>query len=173
MTRALAAAFLLAAVAACAEVVPIGPVPAVAESSDELFVLVVRSPADRHPAGQPIDVFAELLYQGPRNGETIYHASSPIGWQIVQLDGPAVMGGGMDMPCLSTDLTTGIPTRYPFQKAGAVEDRPPFDRAWFEEDALRLPAGRWRVTATTSVSIGDCGGEMHQLEASIDLLVGP
>ncbi|MBA2314133.1 MAG: hypothetical protein H0V87_02000 [Chloroflexi bacterium] len=171
--RLLVAGLLIVSMSACAEVLPIAPRPAVAEASDDLFLLVVRSPADRHPTGQPIDVFAELLYQGPKNSETIFHASSPIFWQIVQLDGPAVMEGGMDMPCLSTDLQAGAPKRYPFEKAGVVEDVPPFNRAWFEEDALRLPAGRWRFVATLSVSLGDCGGEPHELEASVDLVVGP
>ncbi len=169
----LLAAVVAVLVAGCAEVLPVGPMPAVGEASDDLFLLVVRSPADRYRAGQPIEVFAELVYQGPGDGKTVYHASSPIGWQIVQLDGPAVMGGGMDMPCLSTNLAAGVPERYPFAKAGVVEDRPPFDRAWFEEETLRLPAGRWRITASMDVSLGDCGGETHALEASIDIAVGP
>jgi hypothetical protein len=168
---------LLAVVAvllvACAEVFPIGPVPAVGEVSDDAFLLVVRSPATRYAAGQPIDVFAELVYQGPKNAETIYHAASPIGWQLVQLDGRARMGGAMAMPCIQTELQNGVVTRYPFEKGGAVEDGSPFDEAWFAEPTVRLPAGRWRIMATLMVSLGDCGGESHTLGTSIDLIVQP
>jgi hypothetical protein len=164
---------LTVAVAACAGVVPVPAAPVVGEASDEAFLLVVRSPSDRYPAGQPIEVFAEVLYQGPKNVERVFHASSPVGWQIVQLDGDAVMGGGMDLPCLSTDFANNRPRRYDFEKAGVVEDVQPFNRAWFEDPALRLPRGRWRFVATLDVALGECGGEPHSLKAHIDLLVGP
>lgn len=172
MSRGLAA--LLAtvlALAACQEALPVGPAPVSAEASDALFVFVVRSPSDRHAALAPIEVFAEVVYQGNRNRVTISHAASPVGWQIVQLDGPAVMEGGMDMPCLQTGLVNGQVRRYDFEKAGVIEG-PPFDRAWFEDPVLRLPAGRWRVTGTFSAALGECGGEHHGLDASIDLVVG-
>lgn len=172
--RAAALLVLLAVVvAACAEVLPIGPAPVVAETSDELFLLVARSPSDRYAAGQAMEVTAEILYQGPRNRETIFHAASPVGWRVEQLDGPAVMGGAMAEPCVATDLLPGSVKSYPFEKGGVVEDRPPFDMAWFQDPALRLPAGRWRFTATMQVWLGDCGGEEHRLETSIDVTVGP
>jgi hypothetical protein len=157
----------------CAELLPIASAPAVGEASDEAFLLVVRSPATRYASGQPTEVFAELVYQGPRNAETVYHAASPIGWQIVQLDGPARMDGAMAMPCIETEMRNGVVTRYPFQKGGSIEEGSPFDEAWFGEPSLRLPAGRWRITATLMVSLGDCGGEGHTLETSIDLVVQP
>jgi len=160
-------------VAACAEILPVGPAEAVAEATDDLFVFTVRSPANRYASGAPIVVGAELVYQGPKARETIYHASSPVGWQLAQLDGPAVMGGGMDEPCLNTDLERGAAQVVPFQKAGVVDDVGPFDRAWFEDRVLRLPAGRWRISAELGVALGDCGGEPHALEASIELLVTP
>jgi hypothetical protein len=149
------------------------PAPAIEEASDELFVLVVRSPADRYRPDEPMDITAELIYQGPRNQETIYHAASPVGWQIVQLNGDARMEGGMDTPCLTTRLTPGAVRKYPFDKAGAVDHHPPFDIAWFRDPALRLPAGQWRAIATLSVALGDCGGEDHRLEAAIDIVVEP
>ena len=173
MSRLVAAGILMLLLGGCAEILPVGPAPAVAEAGDGLFLLVVRSPADRYGAGQPVEVFAELVYQGPKNRETIYHAASPIGWQIAQLDGPAVMGGMMAAPCLSTELTRGLAKRYPFEKGGVVEDAPPFDRAWFEDQALRLPSGRWRIAATMSASLGDCGGEGHALEAAVVLAIDP
>ena len=176
MNRAAAfavAMVVVAAVSACAEVLPIAPQPAVGEASDEIFLLVVRSPSSRHAAGHPIEVAAEIVYQGPKNRETMFHASSPVGWQLVQLDGPAEMGGGMDLPCLTTEIEPGRVIRLPFEKAGVVEDAGPFDRAWFEQPALTLPQGRWRVIAQLMVALGDCGGERHDLEANIDLVVTP
>jgi hypothetical protein len=171
--RALLTAVLAIAVAACAELLPVEPVPAVSEASDDVFLLVVRSPESRFAAGEQIEVFAEVVYRGPNDRETIFHAASPVGWQILQRDGPAVMGGGMDMPCLTTDMVPGRPLRIPFQKGGAPEPAGPFTRAWFEEPGFSLPAGQWQIVAELSVALGDCGGEPHALSASIDLQVGP
>lgn len=164
---------LLAVTLAGCELLPVGPTPAVGEASDDQFRLVVRSPATRYAAGQPIDVVAELVYEGPKNAETIYHAASPVGWQIVQLDGSARMNGAMALPCIETELRNGVVTRYALEKAGALEDGSPFDEAWFREPGLRLPPGRWRVAATMDVSLRDCGGERHTLATSIDLVVQP
>ena len=161
------------AVAGCNVLFPIAPAPTQGEASDDLFRLFVRSPLDRYPSALAIHVAGGLAYQGPKNRETIFHAASPIGWRIVQLDGPAEMGGGMDQPCLSTVLDAGRIAPYPFQKAGEVDDAPPFDLAWYQAKDVHLPAGRWRFIATMDVSLGDCGGEMHQLEASIDVTVTP
>lgn len=145
---------------------------AVAEASDELFRLIVRSPASAYAPGQQIDVTADVIYVGPGDAETIYHAASPVGWRITQLDGPAAMEGGMDLPCLTTALDAEEPLRLPFQKAGGIDDTGPFTRAWFEEPGLQLPAGRWRITAEMNVALGDCAGAAHRLSAAIDLVVG-
>lgn len=173
--RRLGSVLLVAAVslAACADVLPVGPTEVVDEVSDELFTLVVRSPSSQHRAGQPIDVAAELIYQGPRNRETIYHAASPIGWRLQQVDGPAAMEGAMAMPCATTDVTAGAVNRYAFQKGGAIGEAGPFDAAWYSDPTLTLPPGRWRVIADMNVDLGDCGGESHALQASIELVVTP
>ena len=171
MKRTWLLGLLVVAVAAC-ELLPIGA-PAMGEASDDQFRLVVRSPATRYVPGQPIEVFAELVYEGPKNTETIFHAASPIGWQIVQLDGPARMDGAMADPCVTTELRKDEPGRYPFQKGGVVEAGSPFDEAWFSDPSLRLPPGRWRFIATLNAYLGDCGGESHTLATSVDLVVLP
>lgn len=168
--RVLAAALF---VAACAEVLPIAPQPVAAEDNDLVFKLVVRSPASRYAPGQPITVSSEIVYLGPKARETMYHASSPVGWTIEQLDGPARMGGGMDLPCLRTEVAAGAPHNVPFAKGGVPDDVGPFTRAWYQEQALRLPAGRWRIVAQLSVSLDDCGGEPHALVVPIEVLVAP
>ncbi len=169
----MALAALLLALAACTEVLPVGPRPVVGEASDDEFTFVVRSPADSYANGQPVEVLAELVYQGPKNRETIHHGGSPVGWEIVQLDGRASMAGAMDTPCLATDLAAGEVRQYRFEKSGSIDDAGPFTRTWFEQDALTLPPGRWRFTGQLLIALGDCGGERHDLEASIEIIVRP
>ncbi len=170
MFRVLVAALL---VIACAEVLPIAPQPIAAEDNDLVFKLVVRSPASRFAPGQAMTITSEIVYLGPRARETMYHAASPVGWTIEQLDGPARMGGGMDLPCLRTEVAAGAPHAVPFQKAGVPDEAGPFTQTWYQEQALRLPAGRWRIIANMSVSLDDCGGEPHALMVPIEVLVAP
>jgi hypothetical protein len=81
----------------------------------------------------------------------------------------------MDMPCLYTDAAAGQPVAIPFSKAGPISDVPGvgFDLAWYQDPVLRLPAGNWRIIANLDVSLGDCGGEHHELEAAVGVAVEP
>jgi len=38
---------------------------------------------------------------------------------------------------------------------------------------LRLPAGTWTIGAGAAFYIGDCGGELHELSASVTVHVEP
>jgi hypothetical protein len=94
----------------------------------------------------------------------MFHAAYPIGFRIEEVGGERLMGGGMDLPCLRTELAKSGSTVLPFGKAGSPDDPTQgFDRAWYEDPVLRLPAGTWRIIAHLDVSLGDCGGEPHQL----------
>jgi hypothetical protein len=74
------------------------------------------------------------------------------------------MGGAMDQPCLRTELAKGEAAVIPFGKAGSPDNpKEGFDRAWYEDPVLRLPAGTWQIVAYFEASLGDCGGERHQL----------
>jgi hypothetical protein len=168
----LGALVIAALLAACREVLPVGPSEVTAEASNETFRMLVVGSGSRFAPGQPIDVFAEVHYVGPKAEETVYNTGTWVLWTIRQLDGEASMDGGMNLPCLQTPIRPGQPHREDFVKSGQVMDAGPFDRAWFEEPMLTLPIGRWRVSAALYVSTGDCGGESHDLAASIDLTVG-
>jgi hypothetical protein len=96
--------------------------------------------------------------------ETLFHASSPIGFVIEEVGGVRKMAGGHDLPCLSTELAKGASAAVPFAKGGSPDDPPDgFDQAWYEDPILRLPVGTWRIIASLDVDTGSCGGERHQL----------
>jgi hypothetical protein len=69
-------------------------------------------------------------------------------------------------------LEAGVPRTTPFFKGGYALPDPgdpnaDFLRRYWEDPELRLPAGAWRITATSSFGIGDCGQQWVRLEASI------
>ena len=153
---------------------PDGPIPVVATARDAKFQITLATPSSTFLTDEPVRPVAEVTYLGPGN-VTVYHAASMVGFRIAEVGGRRTMGGGMDLPCLQTPMAAGQRLPFEFQKGGAVADNPAegFDRAWYEEPELRLPPGRWQITAYLSASLGDCGGERHELETSIEVLVAP
>jgi hypothetical protein len=141
---------------------PGNPVAATAE--DASFRLTLTTPRVTYGLQEVIEPVATATYLGPRPTETLFHAAYPIGFQIEEVGGERGMGGGMEQPCLRTELANGEAAVLPFAKAGSPDDpRRGFDRAWYEDPVLRLPQGTWRIIAYFDVSLGDCGGERHQL----------
>jgi hypothetical protein len=151
-----------------------GPVDATID--DGTFRLTLTTPHRMYAPTDAIEPVAAVTYLGPRPKETMYHGAYPVWFQIEEVGGKRVMGGGMDTPCLSTELTRSAPAEYPFGKAGAASDDPAagFNSAWYQDPVLRLPEGTWRIIANLDIDTGKCGGEHHQLtvENVITVVVG-
>ena len=149
-----------------------GSGPGMATAEDASFRLELTTPQATYSPADAIEPVARMTYLGPRAAETIFHAAYPIGFRIEEVGGPRLMGGGMDQPCLRTELAKGGSAVLPFAKAGSPDDpKQGFDRAWYEDPVLRLPVGHWRIVAYLDVFIGDCGGERHQLTVENVVLV--
>jgi hypothetical protein len=132
------------------------------------FVLTLSSPRSMWSSENGIEITATLSYLGDEPEVEIGGGGGPVVFSLVQLEGGnAVLGGGQDLPCLRYPLGPDAPLVWPFQKAGAVNDRPPFDLAFFQDPELHLPPGRWEVRAVLQYGIGDCSD--LELIASIQL----
>ena len=147
--------------------------PIIASTEDESLRLSLSTPKGTYGTDEVIQPIASLTYLGALESLEVFHAASPIGFTIREVGGDRVMGGGMDTPCLFTKLRRDQPVEFQFAKAGAPGQPNEFDRAWYDDPALRLPIGTWRVTAALHVSIGDCGGEEHSLTVDNVVTVVP
>lgn len=146
--------------------------PVVGAAEDASFRLELTTPRAEYGPDDAIEPVASVTYLGPRATETLFHAAYPIGFRIEEVGGERLMGGGMDLPCLRTTLAMGESATLPFGKAGSPDNpKQGFDRAWYEDPVLRLPAGTWRIIAHLDVSLDDCGGEAHQLTVENVILV--
>ena len=132
------------------------------------FVLTLSSPRSTWTTEDAIEITATLSYDGDETEVEIGGGGGPVVFSLVQLEGgDAVLGGGQDLPCLRYPLGPDEPLVWPFQKAGGIDDEPPFDRAFLDDPQLRLPPGRWEVRAVLQYGIGDCSD--LELVASIQL----
>jgi hypothetical protein len=151
------------------------PEPVTDAVRDATFALTLTVDRGVYRAGEPITVSASYTYLGPKGTEKVFHAEQAVGFRIEEIGGTRGMGGGMHEPCRFTDVVAGQPVPVPFSKFGAISDVPGagFDRAWYEDPVLRLPAGSWRIVAYLDAWLGECGGERHALETAVGIAVEP
>jgi hypothetical protein len=148
------------------------------ESGDFRLELVVEQ--DRYRAGQPILADATMTYIGPASSIGLLGSGTGIvTTSIRQLDGAIQQGGASTSDCVRYELLRDEPMHVPFSKSGGFADDDPladFYRAFFEDPLLRLPAGRWEISASTGFYAGgeDCGdGEWIALTARVEVVIEP
>jgi hypothetical protein len=136
------------------------------------IALTLTSERTEYTAGEPIEIQAELFYDGTEPTLTLSGVTTLVnGFGIEQLDGPLAMGPGWDEPCVRHEIRAFEPISFPYVKsAGWSQDDPDADflEEWVRDPELRLPAGTWLVTAYSEFAIGsECAAAQVELEASI------
>lgn len=164
-------------VAACVPTgLPFSPASPVADEADDgSFRLKIRADSARYRQDQPIHVTATLVFLGPGDRIVAYASGSGlVGFSLEQLDGPLDMSGVSTSDCAPHELRRGQEIEFPFKKSGAYSPDDPnagFWRTYLSDPQLRLPRGRWRIEATASLYIGECGGPEHQLRGAVTVQV--
>jgi hypothetical protein len=138
------------------------------------FNMQLTAPRATFVAGEVIDgIVAELTYDGPAETVAVAGVGQLIpGFRTEMVDGPYATGPGWDEPCVPDVIARGVPVTQPYQKNGGWDPQGPFADFYadfFAEPELRLPAGRWRITAYSEFFLGECGGEIVRLQASVEL----
>ena len=157
---------------------PISGDPVTNEDADASFRLTLEADQDRYRAGQEIDVVATLTYLGPADAIVARGPSNPglIGFAVESDDPRIRITPAFTTDCGPHEMVRGTAVDYPFEKSGGYSpDEPlaPFYEAYFDSAELRLPAGTWTISAGGSWYIGDCGDELHELSASVTVVVEP
>jgi hypothetical protein len=135
------------------------------------FVLTLSSPRSTWTTEDAIQITAALSYHGDEAEVEITGGGGPVVFSLIQLEGgDAILGGGQDLPCLRYALGPNEPLVWPFQKAGGIDEEPPFDRVFFDDPELHLPPGRWEVRAVLDYGDRDCR-PITELAVSISLAV--
>lgn len=147
--------------------------PVSATQSDPLFTMTVTIPHAQVETTTAIEPVARFGYVGPLGSVDVHHGAPLVYWSIRELGGQRVMSGGVDTVCLQSTLEAGRVAKQEFAKSGEVSEDPRtgFDLAWFRQPQLRLPAGRWAISATFDGYLGSCGGERHQVSATVEIEV--
>jgi hypothetical protein len=161
---------------------PTGPVldgpPVSEEDGDAQFKLTIEADQDRYRAGQQLHVTSTLRYLGPNAGIVVSGSGTGLVLFAIRRDDPPLQtepAGTSD--CRRYEVPAGIAVERPFIKTGGwSEDEPnaAFYRAYFSSPDVRLPAGNWTVSAFANFNEGaDCTGPVHNLTASVAVIVEP
>lgn len=167
----LLAAFLLVLASCGDDGRPGSSEPIVLDGRGDGFLLLLRIGSDSVDAGAPLDISATLTWEGPAPRATVWGSGSGVvSFVIQQLDGTITVGGAMTADCAPHEFDRLRPVTIPFTKSGGyAEDDPNADfyRAFYADPVLRLPSGRWRVSAETIGYLQPC--EMNAPSLDIKL----
>jgi hypothetical protein len=158
---------------------PSAAAPAAVEGTDidPSFAVRIRAEPAVYRSGQPIHITAWLTYTGPKAQEKLVGSGSGFvlfSWE--QLDGRLHQEAVATADCVPYSIKRDEALAVPFAKTGAFQGDDPDVRFWqryFADPVFRLPAGRYRIHAVPSFTVGECGGPAHHLDASVEILVLP
>jgi hypothetical protein len=151
--------------------------PIVVTGRDAGFVLALQLGSNVVDAGDPIEVAAQFTWEGAAPKGSVWSSGGgPVVFAIEHLDGDLDIAGAMTADCVQHDYARLVPAAIPFQKSGGFSDddaNAKFFKDYFADPVLRLPAGRWRVSATASGFLQPCEFNAPSIEITVaqDLLV--
>jgi hypothetical protein len=159
---------------------PIQAEPISTTDTDGDFRLELVVEQDRYRAGQPIVADAILTYLGPEAELTLRGSGTGlIGFGIGQVDGPIHVNPVFTTDCAPHQISRDAPLWVEFAKSGSLSNDDPnyaFYTGYLADGLLRLPPGRWRITAGAGFTAGgdDCGaGDAVSLTTTVEILVEP
>jgi len=144
--------------------------------SNRDFELTIEADEPRYVAEQPILVTATLTYVGtePRL-EVASSGQGLVSFRIEDLDGPVDMDPVRTSDCRPYTYGAGDVQTVPFMKSGGYSPEDPMGAFWqdfFADAVLRLPAGRYRLSAIAQYLGPGCTLPELQVVASVDIVVG-
>ena len=144
--------------------------------ADVPFELAIRAERGRYAPGQPIEVSATLRHIADAPAVFGGAAGGLVVFSVRNADGRIDTEWAMDAACERYLLEPNEAIDVPFQKSGGVGEADAdaaFLREYFSDPLLRLPDGRWIVTAHAIIAEGDCRGRTWALDAPVEITVAP
>jgi len=167
---------MVAVLAGCAAGPWASPTPS-AVTQDAEFVLAISTPKHEWASNEAIEVQATLsiTLTRPEASSVIWGSGGGIiAFEVVELTGTRRMDAVRDASCVRYSVSPSTPIEAPYAKSGTIDPGDPneaFYRDFFNDPLFHLPAGRWRITAWASLTVGECGGRPVDMRASLEITV--
>ncbi len=140
------------------------------------MTLTLEAESGRVTAGEEIRIVATLEHDELGDVTVFGSGSGPVFFSVTRHEDGLTSGPPAHTDdCVVHTLPAGRPTTFPFFKSGGYSDEDAnadFLEIYFADPALTLPAGTWRIDATTYGWLGEsCSGEAFDLATSIEIVV--
>lgn len=153
-----------------------GPsLPTEASAAEEPMRLVFTVPMTTWRADSAIDGNARLEVTGGQREQVSGSGAAIIAFQFEEVGGRRKMGPALSADCARYDIVPDKPQVSGITKSGAWGPEDPdadFYQRFFSSPDIRLPAGRWTITAIATFYDGiGCSGRPHVLRAPLQLQI--
>jgi hypothetical protein len=145
-------------------------------TNDGVFEIRIETDKTEYAQDEAVDCHATVKYVGGADSITIYSADPLVGFGVKggRFDGSYVVSDVLK----STTFKKGEEVRFDYVKTGgfALEDADAaFWESWFAEPSLKLPAGKYDISATISgfFDPDDYAGTAYTLSVSTAVNVTP
>jgi hypothetical protein len=141
------------------------------------FTFQLKAGHSTYAAGAPIDISAWYTFEsGVGDSVIVSHFAPEVAFSITEVgaEGSAVRSKVYDSKCQEVTLQDGVNRHVALTDGDVMEiqaaDWPAATVDGLNDDVLRLPIGRWRITAVVETTLGPCAarGENRQLHASVE-----
>jgi hypothetical protein len=150
--------------------------PLEGEAREAGFRLSVRAEEGRVRTGDEIHVTATFGHDRDRDVTLSGSGSGVVFFSVTRVEDGLTSGPPAHTDdCVIHVIPAGEPVTVPFAKSGGFSPEDPnadFLALYFSDLALSLPAGTWRIEATSSARVGEgCTGDLLELAASVEVRV--
>lgn len=150
-------------------------------AASDLFTLRIATAEEQVVEGEPIVIDTTLRYIGTAKNKQASVTGpyrSLVEFRVKQIGGPVDSGPGWGAQCGIHRFAPGEVVEIPFEKSGGYDADGPqahFWQEWFADPELRLPEGRYEITAYLHHGArgSRCGGPWETLTASVSIEVVP
>jgi len=147
--------------------------PVMDAAGDDQFQITLTLPQAQAMTTTSLLPVAEFSYLGPEDSTPIFNGIPLVLWRIQAVGGSRAMETVVEDVCFRSELRKGVIIRQDFMKSGLSTDDVTvgFDQAWYVQPQLKLPGGRWAISATLDFDLGDCGLEHRAIQATVEIEV--
>ncbi|TLS48469.1 hypothetical protein FE782_30500 [Paenibacillus antri] len=152
---------------------PIDERPAAAETKEGEFVYRLVSERSEYESGGEVVLYAELIYTGPEESVTIYHAASPFSFPIRETTRGYEIGYMMNQPLLHTELRRNVPLRETYVKSGGFGEQDEREYVEFMKRFWKegFPEGEYIVNGSADFFVGNGPDDSDKIDYRIEATV--
>ncbi|WP_309122060.1 hypothetical protein [Paenibacillus sp.] len=153
---------------------PPGERPAsAAETKEGDFVYRLVSEQGTYDDGKDVRLYAELIFTGPEESVTIYHAASPFYFPIRETTRGYDIGFMMNQPLLHTELRRHVPLRETYVKSGGFSEQDEREYVEFMKRFWKegFPEGEYVANGYADFFVGNGPDDANKIDYRIGAAV--